>query len=275
MKFFKNIPKKNYNTPIGDLSLVNFYAFYKKDLNNKKITTREFDNKSTLVEASINIYGDQDSLWAFLHSSNKINPFKINSENANLFLKKNENKISFGAYNISSGTFPSGITLGLPVGSILVGYTANSGESWSYNSIGNFDINGPFSIVEQTNSYTRFVTVKESKNDPTGDFIYATADNIRNYQSITKGDTYYILNNQLTNRSTKEYKESIQKEIKSDSITITDGYFSEDEVVSGNQTQIITIEEAVQKKQNILSTVSPVDIYSSLGSLIVPKYSTS
>lgn len=276
MKFFKNIPKKTYTTPVGDLSLVNFYAFYKKNLKGKRTTSVNFDNKSTLIEASVQVFDDKDSLWAFLHSNNKINPFKLNKENAVLFLNKNENKITFGALTTNSGTYPSGITLGLPVGSLLIGYTANSGESWSYSSVGNFDLNGPFSIIEKVNSYNRTITVKETKNDVSGNFIYSTANDIRTYRTIYNGDTYYVLNNDLTNKDTGKYKDSIEKEITPDKITITDGYFTDDEVFvdSGNTTKTVTIEESITTKQNILQVVSPFDLAASLGSLIVPKYSS-
>ena len=51
--------------------------------------------KTTLIEASLSTFNDPDSLWVFLHSNSKINPFDLTKENSATYVAENEVKTSF------------------------------------------------------------------------------------------------------------------------------------------------------------------------------------
>jgi len=50
-----------------------------------------------------------------------------------------------------------------PKGSIIVPYTTNSGGSYSYSSVGNFNLNGPLSIVESVSYYNNTMIIKDQR----------------------------------------------------------------------------------------------------------------
>ena len=162
MKFFTNLPKRAYSTPIGTINLCDFYSFYNKKLDNKRKITIVIDNQTTLIEASISTFNDPDSLWVFLHSNNKINPFELTKENTTTYITENEVKTSFNPISVSgSGVLPLGITFNPPAGSILTDYIGTtSGNPWQYSYVGTFDLNGSFALVEKSNSYNTSATVK-------------------------------------------------------------------------------------------------------------------
>ena len=168
MKYFENLPKKNFESTLGTYSISDFFTYI--DIDSIKLSTDavNVDSKTTLLEAAYNIYEDANSFWTFLISNKKINPFDILEQNTEIFNKNNEPKINFFLYSDASGN--SGIAF--PEGSIVVPYTENSGYSAQWSSVGNFDLNGPLAVIESTRFYDGSMTIKGQKGS-TADFISA------------------------------------------------------------------------------------------------------
>ena len=227
MKFFTNLPKRAYSTPIGTLNLCDFYSFYNKKLDNKRQTTLVIDNQTTLIEASLSTFNDPDSLWVFLHSNSKINPFDLTKENSATYVAENEVKTSFNPLAVTSGGYvPSGVTFNPPAGSILTEYVgATSGNPWEYSYVGNFDLNGSFALVEQSNSYNTSTTVKPNYTASGEDFIYPSASPVTNLTFLYSGDTYFSIKNNVTANNIIKYTDSIEKQFssKKDKEIITKG----------------------------------------------------
>lgn len=166
MKYFENLPKTNFETTIGSFSISNFFTYI--DTNNATIDESNvtIDNKTTLLEAAHNVYEDINSFWMFALANSSINPFTLLSQNSTIFVRENKDKttVSFtkGITGITSYVFPKG--------SIVLPYVPNTGGSYSYSSVGNFDLNGPLSIIETALFYTERMTLKNQKGG-TGPFI--------------------------------------------------------------------------------------------------------
>lgn len=281
MKLFTNLPKKTYSTEIGDISICSFYSFYNKNIKNQRQTSLIIDKKTTLIEASLSIFNDPDSLWVFLHSNNAINPFKITDENATNFISENEIKTAFNPYSTSSGYYLSGTTFNPPAGSILTPYVgATSGQPWEYTYVGNFDLNGGLALVEKSNSYSKNVAVKPNVN--TGeDFIYPSTTPITNLTFIYKGDTYFATNNNTTANNSIKYTKTIFEEFSSDKTKKintpagaepagdSDSFFN----ASNTNLTTVTVENYIKDKTKQINVIAPIDLVSSLSSLITPKYS--
>jgi len=285
MKLFSSLPKKDYQTSIGTKKLSNFYSFYKKNLQNKQTSNVKFDKQTTLIEASIQVFDDPDSLWVFLHSNNKINPFKLLADNSTTFIIQNEINTSFNPLTSNTGYYDSGVTFTVPIGTILTTYSGVTGASWSYSSVGNFDLNGPFTIVEKSNSYNLSVTVKPRKNlsNQTDIIIPGTdgSSETEQFVFITKGTTYSALNNTFYNVNTIKYTKGVysqENSSKTSEIFIPEGgpEPSETDPVffagGGGTVTTKTIEEnAIQKIKNI-NVIVPSSVSSSMSSFITPKY---
>lgn len=280
MKFFANLPKKSYTTPIGDLNLANFHAFYKKNLLNKNIVNFNTDSKTTLVEASLQVYDDLDGFWAFLFSNNKINPFFFNKTNPTIYLSYNQTNISFSALSSNTGYYNSGVTFNVPIGSILTEFSSPTGASWMYSSVGNFDLDGAFALVEKLDSYQTKITIKENKNTSGQQLMEPSVNDGATYSFLLKGSTYYSLNNKVTNKNTIKYVESISRTIDYSKNQTT--IFGPPEpleegpvtgiVDSGTTVKNITVEQEIKATSNELFTVAPVDVPGILLELIVPNY---
>ena len=284
MKLFSSLPKKEYSTSIGTKSISNFYSFYKKNLQNSQTSTIKFDRQSTLVEASVQVFGDPDSIWVFLHSNNQINPFKFLSENTKLFISQNEINTSFNPLTSNTGYYNYGVTFTVPIGSILTTYSGVTGSSWSYSSVGNFDLNGPFTIVEKSNSYNLSVTVKPRKNLPTSnDIIIPGVDG--NEEStqfifINRGTTYSKLNNIFYNKNTIKSTKGVYSQenlSKTSQIFIPEGgleIFEETISFFNNSETFITqtIEENITQKSKNVNVIVPTSVSSTMSSFITPKY---
>jgi hypothetical protein len=120
----------------------------------------ELDSHSTLIELSQNVYQDNNSIWLILLANEYRDPFDLAATNAGLFKSENEQKIST-ALQIKAYVGSNPITIG--TSSIVTPYVAASGNSWSYSSVGNFDLNGPFTLVEKTDYYAGKSVLKEQK----------------------------------------------------------------------------------------------------------------
>lgn len=280
MKFFANLPKKTYTTPIGDISLTNFYSFYKKDLLNKRLINFNTDTKSTLVESALQVYDDTDSFWIFLYCNNKINPFHFNKTNPTLYITTNQNNISFSAISSNTGYYNSGSTFNVTIGSILTKFSSPTGASWSYSSVGNFDLDGPFALVEKLDSYQTKITVKESKNTNGLTLIQPNINDGLTYTFILKGSTYSSLNNKVTNKNTLSYLESISRTVdytlNKTSIFGPPEPFEEGPalglVESSPPVKNFTVEDEIKSISNKIFTVAPIDVPKTLLELIVPNY---
>lgn len=280
MKLFKNIQTKKYSTPIGELNISNFYNFYRKNFINKNTSSIQIDNKTTLVEAAINIYSDPNMIWGIVFSNNKINPFTLTKTNATNYLNNTSSLVSFNPNAIDSGYYSSGMTFSVPSGSILTNYAENTGASWSYSSVGNFDLNGPFALVDSSSYYSLSVNLKETKNKTNGNMVTANVDDGGTFSFIYKGDTYYKFNNKVTNKNTKEFSKSIVKEIskdKSKEVLAPAGSKNTDSkeftFMEESKTDYISVEENIKNESKTISFIVLQDFSSSLSSLIVPKYS--
>jgi len=279
MKFFTNLPKKSYSTEIGNINLCSFYSFYNKTIKNQRQVSINIDNKTTLIEASLSTFNDPDSLWAFLHSSNSINPFKLTDSNATNFITDNEIKTSFNSYSTSSGYYVSGATFNPPAGSILTPYVgATSGKPWEYSYVGNFDLNGGLSLVEKSKSFGQTVTVKPSV-DSGENFIYPSTSPIPDLTFIYKGDTYFAINNNTTANNSIKYTNSVYEQVSSDKTIKVNtpaeatGMEEDGSFFAEPTNSTVTVQEYIQNQTKQINVITPIDLVSSLSSLITPKYS--
>ena len=281
MKFFTNLPKRAYSTPIGTINLCDFYSFYNKKLDNKRKITIVIDNQTTLIEASISTFNDPDSLWVFLHSNNKINPFELTKENATTYITENEVKTSFNPISVSgSGVLPLGITFNPPAGSILTDYIGTtSGNPWQYSYVGTFDLNGSFALVEKSNSYNTSATVKPGYGESL--LVYPSLTPITNLTFLYSGDTYFSIANNVTANNNIKYTNSTEKEIslKNDKQIIStrggEKFNSTTNFVSPSSTgsNNITVSQSITSETKQINVISSLDLPSSLSTLVTPKYS--
>lgn len=164
MKYFENLPKRTFESTIGNFEISDFFTYL--DNSNVAIdkSNIEIDSKTTLLEASYSVYNDPNSFWLFLAANNTVNPFTLLATNANIFITENEGKINLGLVNNPAGS----TGLAFPVGSIIVPYVGNTGDSAAYSSIGNFSLDGPLTLIEDTSYYQRQMIIKDQKG---GTFI--------------------------------------------------------------------------------------------------------
>jgi len=164
MKYFENLPKRNFESSIGNFEISDFFTY----LDNSSViidkSNVEIDSKTTLLEASYAVYNDPNSFWLFLAANNTVNPFTLLATNTNIFITENEGKINMGIVSNPAGS----TGLAFPEGTIVVPYIANTGDSASYSSIGNFSLDGPLTLVEDTSFYQRQMIIKDQKG---GTFI--------------------------------------------------------------------------------------------------------
>jgi hypothetical protein len=278
MKFFTNLPQKKYSTEIGDINICSFYSFYKKQFQNKRQNTLTIDDKTTLVEASMNVFNDTDSLWIFLYTNNWINPFTLTDYSASLFLAQSDTKTSFNPYATTSGYYPAGGTFSPATGSILTEYVGStSGKPWEYTYVGHFNLNGSFNLVESRNSYNVSATVKSSDGEQ---IIYPSSNDITALTFILKGDTYYSSNNNVTAKNNIVYSEGVVQQVSAagdSTLQIPDaGPQTENSAPSFLPTALptnISLKNYLQTKTKQINYISPLDITSSLSVLVTPKYS--
>jgi hypothetical protein len=159
MKYFKNLPKTNFESTIGIFSISDFFTYISPNTDRIQTSAISFDSKTNLLEASYGVYKDVNSFWMFVLANNTINPFNLGSINSSLFVKENKEKTSLELYGNTAGT--TGYVF--PAGSIVAPYIANTGGSYSYSSIGNFDLNGPFSIIESAMYIDGTMIIKDQR----------------------------------------------------------------------------------------------------------------
>lgn len=159
MKYFSNLPKIDFESSIGSFSISDFFTYV--DVNQTKIDSSPLsvDSKITLLELAHTIYKDVNSFWMFLLANNAINPFVLLSINNALFKEEFEPKTSLELSKNIAGT----TSYVFPPGSIIAPYVQNTGGSYSYSSVGNFDLNGPFSIIESVSYHNKTMVIKDQR----------------------------------------------------------------------------------------------------------------
>ena len=282
MKFFTNLPKREYSTPIGSINLCDFYSFYNKKLDNKRKITIVIDNQTTLIEASFSTFNDPDSLWVFLHSNNKINPFELTKENTATYIAENEVKTSFNPISVSgSGALPLGITFNPPAGSILTDYIGTtSGNPWQYSYVGTFDLNGSFALVEKSNSYNASATVKPGYGESL--LVYPSTAPITNLTFLYSGDTYFSTANNVTANNSIKFTDSTEKQVSSKKDKQIISKFGGELILDDEHNFLpasltgsndITLNQVITSETKQINVISSLDLPSSLSTLVTPKYS--
>jgi hypothetical protein len=160
MKYFENLPKTKFESTIGSFTISDFFTYIDFSKVKENTNTIDLDDKSTLIEAASKIYNDPDSFWTFNIANKKISPFKILPTNANIFNKNEEGKYDISLTGDLSGT----TSYVFPRGSIILPYQSNSGNSASFSSVGNFNIDGPFSLIDDEFYGTSDMITKKEKN---------------------------------------------------------------------------------------------------------------
>lgn len=150
MKFFKNLPKSSFASLAGNFIISDFFTYLDVNRNEIDISTVNIDNKTTLIEAAHVVYDDVNSFWAFVAANQTTNPFDLLAPNNTLYADQNRNKINLILFP-SLEDIDGAVTF--PVGSILTPYVANTGASYQLGSTGEFDVNGPFAIIEAASFY--------------------------------------------------------------------------------------------------------------------------
>lgn len=159
MKYFDSLPKTSFQSSIGQFDISDFFTYIDWSTINEDVFAVEYDDHTTLIEAAYKLYQDPDSFWAFLMSNNSYNPFLIAQANVTNFKEQEKTKLNVSLTNTSSGA--TGIAF--PKGSIILNYTSNTGASSSFSSVGNFDLNGGFVLVETPFYYQKNMVVKDYK----------------------------------------------------------------------------------------------------------------
>lgn len=157
MKYFENLPKTNFTSTIGDFSVSNFFTYIDTSDVYLPLDTITIDSKTTLMEAAHNVYKDPNSFWIFVVANKTINPFTLLSTNTSIFITENQNKVDLKLAGNTAGT--TGYVF--PKGSIIVPYVSNTGSSSAYSSIGNFNLDGPLSLIESVSYYSGNMIIKD------------------------------------------------------------------------------------------------------------------
>jgi hypothetical protein len=247
MKFFTNLPKTTFTSTVGDFIISDFFTYLDVDNTQVQEAAVPIDDKTTLVEAAATVYQDPNSLWAFVAASNTINPFTLLDINSFLFTKNTEDKI-----NLTLLPSPTAVTGGtaFPSGSLIVPYSSNTGYTFTSGYTGDFDINGPFAVIEQTSFYDGNMVISGQVGG-TQDFIVvgATSEHVtvlqKNFDgSFTWAGSYYTGNkkaysNKVVYQTLSKDGKKIFKELVSSNPTI-DEYLPISTPISGLTTYVPT-----------------------------------
>lgn len=201
MNYSTSLPKITFESSIGDFTIASFYSFYEYNPKELNLTETYVDNRTTLTELSQKIYKDDNSIWLFLIANQTTDPFNLLAQNPTIETEKTKNNITLGLYT----GVPSTSNYLNPVGSLFVPYSATGGSAWQYSSVGNFDLDGPFALVDSTDYYTAKMTIKDQMNT-TVPFIstdVGIAENILTVQNDIAG--YTTNNQQYATKAKKPY----------------------------------------------------------------------
>lgn len=275
MKYFENLPQTTFETTIGTFTVANFFTYIDFAKASALSTdTVNIDSKTHLLEAASNIYGDPNGFWCFLVANNKINPFEILSENVTLFTESNKNKIDF-----KSATDTSGITgIAFPQGTIILPYSDNTGYTSSFTSIGNFDLNGPFAVVESVSYYGGNMVIKDQKG-ATYSFLTVTGATGQRLTAIYPNGTTYSVDPSVYVNTKKSYLDKVVNTKKPEDGRIYQASLLEEDLLPVKPTAVqatSTIEtsvlQAVQDKSKNIKAFIPSEIGFLRTQFITVKY---
>ena len=271
MKYFDQLPKRNFETTNGTYTISDFFSYYKFNFDLVSKKEFEFDSKTTLVEAASKLYEDPNSFWLLLLANSWINPFTLLEDNSTEFNKKNQEK-----YVTTLGR-PGTTGFYMLPGSIVLPYAATGGNPYDYSYVGNFDLNGPVYIVEDQDSYTKKITIK-----PQVSGMSLFTDMNPNYQYIDfKSPTGYIKSavDDITSIDAAEYLKSnelIQYANISNVISFRNMAVADVPSVynpsAGQPTTQYTKEEAVVIVNKKINTFVPSELSKVTRNLITVKY---
>lgn len=279
MKYFENLPKRSFASTIGNFNISSFFTYIDADTVALSKDNVLVDSKTTLLEASYNVYQDPNNFWAFLVAAKKINPFELLSDNTVLFTKTNENKINFASVQGVSGT--TGIAF--PKGSIIAPYVSNTGSCSSFNSIGNFDLNGPISIIESVSFYDGNMVIKDQKGatysflTPTGStgqqltVIYPTATGYAVYNNAVVSNKQKYLDTTVEIKQPEDGKVIFKNTYSS--LPTTDQKKAAPVPVQPTETIPVSVAKFVEDKSKNISCFLPSEIGTLKTQFITVKYS--
>jgi hypothetical protein len=139
-------------------------------------------------------------MWLFLLANKTTDPFDLLNVNPAIYKTKVKDEITLGLNPELSPTTSYLVT----EGSIFTPYSATGGSAWQYSSVGNFDLNGPFTLVDTTEYFTEKMTIKGQTGGNGSSFIFvdAAVDDviaIENEDSgFTSDDSIYQTKNKTT-----------------------------------------------------------------------------
>jgi hypothetical protein len=159
MKYFEYLPQKKFQSTIGEFSVCDFFTYADVSKSNIPTSPVTVDSKSNLLETSHLVYEDINSFWMFVLANQTINPFTLLTINSDIFTKENQPKTSIQITADTAGT----TSYVFPIGSFILPYVSNTGGSYSYSSVGNFDLNGPISIIESAHYFNETMIIKDQR----------------------------------------------------------------------------------------------------------------
>lgn len=273
MKYFEKLPKRNYETSLGNFTISDFFSYYK--FNTDLVTTKsfEYDSKTTLIEAGANLYNDPNSFWLFLLANKWINPFTLLEDNLSIFTKRNENKV---ATKIKTGVSEFIVGEYMTPGTLVFPQQEPSGPSYDFSSVGSFDINGPIYLVEDQDFYTKRITLKPTSSDQkiTVDagttLAYADLKYKANWPD-TAGGTLYVSDETLDELNVNAfYVQTTQNKVATyRRVQTTDVPFFDNTATTTTKTQ----EQAVKDADKKINSFVPSELSKITTRLVTIKYS--
>ena len=271
MKYFDQLPKRNFETTNGTYTISDFFSYYKFNFDLVSKKEFEFDSKTTLVEAASKLYEDPNSFWLLLLANSWINPFTLLEDNSTEFNKKNKEKY-VTTLGLQSGT--TGYYM-LP-GSIVLPYAATGGNPYDYSYVGNFDLNGQIFVVEDQDSYTKKIILKPVLRGMTA---FSETNSAQQYIDF-KSSTGYILSttDNIESKEPKKYlksEEIIEYTAVNNSISFKNMAIGDIPVVYNSSTTPplqYTKEEAVVIVNKKINTFVPSELSKVTRNLITVKY---
>lgn len=279
MKFFSNLPTTSFSSTIGTFTISDFFTFL--DVENIFLDTTDIvvDNKSTLVEAAYNTYTDPNTIWSFLAANETINPFFLLAENTVLFEQENQQKIGFLLFPTQGATTGGSA---FPAGSIVVPYIGNTGSTTSYGSTGNFNLNGPFTRIQNTSFYDGNM-ISGKQFGGTGSFITTgtTYDQVvllnqNNDGSYSWGGVFYT-SNKISAPDIVVYIEDVEagttiiKQQNSSNITV-DELLDVGPVTAFATTEVVTAKNFVDNTSKTIKAYTTNTLGTLRSSFITAKY---
>lgn len=279
MKFFENLPSTSFQSTIGTFTISDFFTYL--DVDSVKITEANvpIDNKTTLLEAAYNVYGDANSFWAFVAANNVVNPFDLLNLNTTIYKKIEENKINFLL-------MPSSIAVtggsAFPVGSLIMPYGVTSGTESEYGYTGNFNLNGAVAVIEETSFYDGNMTIGNQLGG-TGPFIvvgaaseHVTVLRKNSYGGYSYAGDYYVTNKKQADSKTVSIvktadAKTIYKQSTSANTTL-DELLPATTPIAGS-TAIYSALQTVDNQKKIIKAYIPSDLGLIQSSFVTTKYS--